>query len=431
MFDVTMRKYRSGQRRFHTDWYRRSVPTRIERISFRGSHGAALAGRLDLPAGPPRAFALFAHCFTCSKDVKAASRISAVLTDLGYGLLRFDFTGLGGSEGEFANTNFSSNVDDLVAAARWLRSNHTGPQLLVGHSLGGAAVIVAAADIPEVAAVATIGAPSDAGHIAGLFDGSLDEISDQGEACVELAGRRFTIRQQLIDDLRAGRVREAAAAFNGALMIMHSPIDNTVGVDHAAAIYAAARHPKSYVSLDGADHLLTRQADAEFAASMIGTWAARYLADQSGAVAAPAASAQVVVAETTQGRFLNHVVTGRHRFLADEPESIGGFDAGPGPYDLLAAALGACTSMTLRMYAERKGMPLDRVTVEISHDQVHVDDAEAAESPNPAKIDRFIRVLHLEGDLDDAQRASLLKIADRCPVHRTLEQSSRIITELV
>ena len=407
------------------------MPTRIERITFRGSQGAELAGRLDLPAGPPRAFALFAHCFTCSKDVKAASRIAAVLTDLGYGLLRFDFTGLGGSDGEFANTNFSSNVDDLVAAARWLRTNHTGPQLLVGHSLGGAAVIVAAAEIPEVAAVATIGAPSDAGHVAGLFDGSLDEISDQGEACVELAGRRFTIRQQLVDDLRAGRVRESAAAFNGALMIMHSPIDNTVGVDHAAAIYAAARHPKSYVSLDGADHLLTRPADAEFAASMIGTWAARYLADQSGIVAAPAASAQVVVAETTQGRFLNHVVSGRHRFLADEPESIGGFDAGPGPYDLLGAALGACTSMTLRMYAERKGLPLDRVIVEISHDKVHVDDAEAAESPNPAKIDRFSRVLHLEGDLDDAQRASLLKIADRCPVHRTLEQSSRIVTDLV
>lgn len=408
------------------------MPTRIERIKFPGSLGATLSARLDLPAGPPRAFALFAHCFTCSKDIKAASRIAAVLTDLGYGLLRFDFTGLGASDGEFANTNFSSNVDDLVAAAAWLREHHTGPQLLVGHSLGGAAVIVAAGRIPEVAAVATIGAPSDAGHVAHLFDGSLDEIAADGEACVELEGRRFTIRQQLLDDLRHERVPAAAAAFNGALLVLHSPIDNTVGVDHAGAIYAAARHPKSFVSLDGADHLLTDSRDAGYAASIIGTWAAHYLADQSGATDAPVATAQVVVAETTQGPFLNHVVTGRHRFLADEPESIGGFDAGPGPYDLLAAALGACTSMTLRMYADRKGMPLDHVSVEVSHDNVHVTDASGAEgsAATSGRIDRFTRVLHVAGDLDGDERASLLRIADRCPVHRTLEQSSQIVTEL-
>lgn len=407
------------------------MPARIERITFPGSQNASLSARLDLPAGPPRAFALFAHCFTCSKDIKAASRIAARLTDLGYGLLRFDFTGLGASEGEFANTNFSSNVDDLVAAAAWLRGHHTGPQLLVGHSLGGAAVLGAAGRIPEVAAVATIGAPSDAGHVAHLFDGALDEIADEGEACVELHGRRFTIRQQFLDDLRADRVTAAAAAFNGALLVMHSPVDNTVGVEHAGAIYEAARHPKSFVSLDVADHLLSSPDDAEYAASMIGTWAQRYLADQSGEVEAPAASAQVVVAETTQGAFLNHVVTGRHRFLADEPVSIGGFDAGPGPYDLLGAALGACTSMTLRMYADRKSLPLDRVSVEVSHDKVHVDDAAGAgASGSGARIDRFTRVLVLDGDLDDEQRASLLRIADRCPVHRTLEQSSVIVTEL-
>jgi putative redox protein len=391
-----------------------------------------LAARLDLPAGPPRAFALFAHCFTCSKDIKAASRIAAGLTDLGYGLLRFDFTGLGASEGEFANTNFSSNVDDLVAAAGWLRDEYAGPQLLVGHSLGGAAVIVAAAQIPEVAAVATIGAPSDAGHVAQLFDGALDEIEQHGEACVELQGRRFTIRRQLVDDLLNDRVPDAAATFNGALLVMHSPVDNTVGVEHAAALYGAARHPKSFVSLDDADHLLTETSDAEYAASMIGTWAQRYLADQSGATDAPAATAQVVVAETTQGVFLNHVVTGRHRFLADEPVSVGGFDAGPSPYDLLGAALGACTSMTLRMYADRKQLPLDRVSVEVSHDKIHVSDASGAEaaSPTGGRIDQFTRVIVAEGELDDAQRASLLRIADLCPVHRTLEQSSQIVTEL-
>ena len=414
------------------------MPTRIERVSFPGSKGDLLSARLDLPAGPPKAFALFAHCFTCSKDLKAASRIAAVLTDLGFGLLRFDFTGLGASEGEFANTNFSSNVEDLIAAAAWMREHHRAPQLLVGHSLGGAAVICASTALPEVRAVATLGAPSDAGHVAKLFEGALDEIAEHGEIELELHGRRFTIRQQFVDDLRAGAVTEAAAALRGSLLVLHSPIDNTVGVDHAANIYQAAKHPKSFVSLDDADHLLTKVADAEYAASVIGAWAGRYLVDESGAASAPRPSAQVVVAETTQGPFLNHVVTGRHRFLADEPESIGGFDAGPGPYDFLATALGACTSMTLRMYAERKQLPLDKVTVEVSHDRVHVDDATtdtadggaAAVAPKGGKIDQFTRVLHLAGDLDEQQRASLLKIADRCPVHRTLEHSSRIVTEL-
>ncbi len=408
------------------------MPSRIERVTFAGGQGDELSARLDLPAGPPRAYALFAHCFTCSKDLKAASRIAAVLTDHGFALLRFDFTGLGASGGEFANTNFSSNVEDLVAAASWLRTHHAAPQLLVGHSLGGAAVLVAADRIPEVTAVATIGAPSDAGHTAELFDGALDEIAEHGEACVELQGRSFTIRQQLIDDLRSGGVTTAVAAFAGALLVMHSPSDNTVSVDHAAAIYGAARHPKSFVSLDGADHLLGRPADSEYAATMIGTWADRYLTDLSGAAAVPQASAPVVVAETTQGPFLNHVVVGRHRFLADEPESIGGFDAGPGPYDFLGAALGACTSMTIRMYADRKQLPLDRVTVEVSHDKVHVDDAADADTAETSKsrIDQFTRVLRLEGDLDDEQLASMLRIADRCPVHRTLEQSSQIVTRL-
>ena len=362
----------------------------------------------------------------------------AVLTDLGFGLLRFDFTGLGASEGEFANTNFSSNVDDLVAAAGWLRQHHQAPQLLVGHSLGGAAVICAAGQLPEVRAIATLGAPSDAGHVAKLFEGALDEIAEQGAVDVELHGRCFTIRQQFVDDLRAGAVTQAAADFKGALLIMHAPVDNVVGIEHAAHIFQAARHPKSFVGLDHADHLLSSVADAEYAASIIGAWAARYLVDESGATAAPKPSAQVVVAETTQGLFLNHVVTGRHRFLADEPESIGGFDAGPGPYDFLATALGACTSMTLRMYADRKQFPLDKVTVEVSHDKVHATDvatntkdglADGA-MPKNGKIDQFTRVLHLAGALNDEQRASLLKIADRCPVHRTLEQASVIVTEL-
>lgn len=409
------------------------MASRIERVTFPGSGGDALAARLDLPAGPPRAFALFAHCFTCSSELRAASQLAAVLTDLGYGLLRFDFTGLGASEGEFANTNFSSNVDDLVAAADWLRAEHRAPQLLVGHSLGGAAVIEAALRIAEVRAVATIAAPSDAGHVADLLGGALVDVERDGDAEVELAGRRFTITRQFVDDLANGSIVDAARQMRAALLVLHSPVDNVVGVEHAANIYRAARHPKSFVGLDGADHLLTRTDDAEFAASIIGAWASRYLVDESGASAAPRASAQVVVAETNQGAFLNHVVAGRHRFLADEPESVGGYDAGPGPYDLLAAALGACTSMTIRMYADRKSIPLARVTVEVSHDKVYADDravgAGDAASPTGAKVDRFTRVLRLEGDLTDAHRESLLRIADRCPVHRTLEQTSRIVTQ--
>ncbi len=380
--------------------------------------------------------ALFAHCFTCGKDIRAASEIASRLTDRGFAVLRFDFTGLGSSEGEFANTNFTSNVDDLVAAAKWLRERFVAPQVLIGHSLGGAAVLVAASRIPEVDAVVTIGAPSDAAHLTELFAESIDEICEVGEATVTLAGRTFAIRDQFVQDLESSSISADIAAFRGALLVMHSPTDETVSIDQAAGIYAAAGHPKSFVALDGADHLLGRKADAQYAAEIIAAWAGRYLEDLSGSEPAPEPTAQVVVAETTQGLFLNHVVMGSHRLLADEPESIGGFDAGPSPYDLLGAALGACTSMTLRMYADRKRLPLDRVTVEISHDRIHADDAsadahDAATSERQgAQIDRFTRRLRLDGDLDDAMRSSLKKIADRCPVHRTLEASSRIETEL-
>ncbi len=412
------------------------MTARIERVTFPGSGGTDLAARLDMPAGPARAFALFAHCFTCGKDIAAASRIASALTDVGFGVLRFDFTGLGMSDGEFENTNFTSNTDDLVAAAAWLRSEHRAPQLLVGHSLGGSAVLAVAADIAEVRAVATIGAPASPDHVTDIFRSSLDEIAATGVAQVQLAGRPFTIRQQLIDDLRAHTITERVATMKRSLLVMHSPIDNTVSIDHASQIFQAARHPKSFVSLDGADHLLTNRDDARFAANMIGAFADRYIVDESGALEAPRASAPVVVAETTQGPFLNHVVVGRHRLLADEPESVGGFDAGPSPYDLLGAALGACTSMTLRMYADRKGVPLDRVTVAVTHGKVHAADcAECSDNEllagRSGMIDRFQRVVTVDGDdLTDQQRTKLLEIADKCPVHRTLESASSIVTTL-
>jgi len=412
------------------------MAARIERVTFPGSQGVDLAARLDLPAGPPRAYALFAHCFTCSKDIAAASRIASALTDDGFGVLRFDFTGLGMSGGEFENTDFTSNTEDLIAAADWLRATHRAPQVLVGHSLGGAAVLAVAADIPEARAVATIGAPASPDHVTGVFSQSLDEIATVGAADVELAGRRFRIRQQFVDDLRSHVVTDRVATMKRALLVLHSPIDNTVSIDHASEIFGAARHPKSFVSLDGADHLLTDRRDAAFAAAMIGAFADRYIVDESGALEVPRATAPVVVAETSQGPFLNHVVVGRHRMLADEPESVGGYDAGPSPYDLLGAALGACTSMTLRMYADRKGVPLDRVTVEVTHGKVHANDcAECTDNElltgRSGMIDRFDRVVTVVGDgLSDEHRAKLLEIADKCPVHRTLESASAIVTRL-
>ena len=409
------------------------MPARAERITFTGSLGAELAGRLDLPAGPPRAYAVFAHCFTCGKDVHAASRIAAGLSDLGFAVLRFDFTGLGMSDGDFANTHFSSNVADLVAACDWLREHHRAPQLLVGHSLGGAAAIVAGAEVPEVRAVATIGAPSSTRHVTGLFGDDVERIVRDGEAEVRLAGRSFTIRRELLEDLARDEVLARAGRLDAALLLLHSPVDEVVGVDHAAALYQAARHPKSFVALDGADHLLGEPRDAEFAAAMISAWAARYVRDDSGAAEPPSPSAPVVVAETTQGTYLNHVVVGHHRFLADEPLSIGGYDAGPSPYDLLGAALGACTSMTLRMWAERKQLVLGRITVEVTHDRVHATDAaadSAADAAGSARIDRFRRVVRVDGEVDPATRERLLEIADKCPVHRTLSRSSRIETEL-
>ncbi len=412
------------------------MTARIRRITFPGSTGEELAARLDLPAGPARAYALFAHCFTCSKDLQAASRIATALTDSGFGVLRFDFTGLGKSGGEFANTNFSSNTEDVLAAADWLRVEHEAPQIVIGHSLGGAAVLAIAGSIPEVKAVATIGAPSDPEHVTGVFKSSLEEIEATGEAKVELAGREFTIRRQFVEDLRNHVVTDRVGELHKALLVLHSPIDNTVGVENAADIFNAARHPRSFVSLDGADHLLTSPVDAAFAASMIAAFAARYIDDQSGERPAPRPTAPVVVAETTQGPFLNHVVVGAHRMLADEPESIGGFDAGPSPYDFLGAALGACTSMTLRMYAERKQLPLDHVKVEVSHEKVHADDClECADNEllagRTGMIDQFSRVISVEGDeLTDEHRAKLLMIADKCPVHRTLEAASSITTRL-
>ena len=407
------------------------MATPAHRITFLGSSGVDLAGRLDLPAAPPRAFALFAHCFTCSKDGFAAGRLAAELNAHGVAVLRFDFTGLGSSDGDFANTDFSSNLDDLRAAANWLREHHRAPQLLVGHSLGGAAALAVARDIPEVRAVATIAAPADPVHLTKLFGAQLPAIERDGRAVVKIGGRSFTVSRALIDDLHRHSIESTLATLRAALLVMHSPVDNVIDIDHASRLYQWARHPKSFISLDQADHLLTRHDDAVFAARVLATWAERYVVDEDPRAPVPARSAPVVVAETGQGMFLNHVVAGDHHFLADEPLSVGGFDAGPSPYDLLASALGACTSMTLRLYAQRKRLPLDRVLVEVTQAKVHAEDSDTCVRGDGSLIDHFQRRIRLDGDLTVEQRDSLLRIADRCPVHRTLESSSRITTTII
>ena len=403
-----------------------------ERVDFIGHDGKSrLAARMDRPARGGQASVLFAHCFACSKDIHAASRIAAALAERGFAVLRFDFTGLGASEGEFANTNFSSNVQDLIAAAGFMvESEGHGPDVLVGHSLGGSAVLAAAHHIPSARAVATIGAPADPGHVAHLLKDSADAIAADGEAEVEIGGRGFTIQKQFLEVIAEQKVQENLAGLKKALLVFHAPRDVTVGIDNAAAIFGAAKHPKSFVSLDDADHLLSRRQDSVYVADVLSAWAGRYIddagsaADTNGAIIA---DADVVVSETGAGRFAQTIVAGGHHLSADEPKTLGGNDTGPGPYDLLLSGLGACTAMTLRMYADRKGWPLEKVSVALSHDKVHAEDCEHCEE-NGGRIDRIDRQIRLSGDLDQDQRARLLEIADKCPVHKTLSGSVDIVT---
>ena len=404
------------------------MPT--QKLEFTGHGGDTLAARFDRPDGPAKAVALFAHCFTCSKDIPAARRIAARLAGLGIAVLRFDFTGLGHSQGEFANTHFTSNIADLVAAARHLEGMGQPPALLIGHSLGGAAVLAAAADIPSARAVVTIGAPADPGHVIHNFGCKIDEIIEAGSAQVSLAGRPFTIRREFIEDISAARLTPAIARLKRALLVLHAPGDQTVGIENAGEIFGAAKHPKSFVTLDNADHLLSRAEDAEYAADVIAAWSRRYLGLKDAPPRTGSPEGVVRVSEADPAGFLQDIDAGpKHHLLADEPASYGSADAGPSPYQFLSAGLGACTSMTIRMFARRKGWPLEHVSVDISHDKIHAQDCDDCPDKN-ARIDVFHRLIRLDGPLNADQRTKLLAIADRCPVHRTMEGVIKVETTL-
>jgi uncharacterized OsmC-like protein/fermentation-respiration switch protein FrsA (DUF1100 family) len=404
-----------------------TVPT--ERFQFEGEGGIHLAATLDTPEAQIRAYALFAHCFTCGKDVLAAKRIAVALAAKGIAVLRFDFTGLGSSEGDFANSTFASNVADLVRAANHLRETKQAPALLIGHSLGGAAILAAAESIPEARAVVTIAAPSDPAHVTGLFADRIEDIRKLGKAEVSLAGRPFTVSREFLDDIAEHSLIDRVARLHRALLIMHAPTDDTVGIDNATRIFVAAKHPKSFVSLADADHLLSNRRDSGYAADVIAAWASRYIepAVAEAAVDLGQSPRRVVVRETRDSKFQQSISVGPHRLVADEPVAAGGEDTGPGPYDFLLAGLGACTSMTMRLYADRKSLPLERTTVTLRHSKIHAQDCAECETKE-GMLDQIERVIAMEGELDAEQRKKLMEIADKCPVHRTLTSEIRIVT---
>ena len=401
-----------------------------ERYEFEGHAGSKLSARLDRPDIPERTTALFAHCFTCSKDIPAARRIAEALSGLGIAVLRFDFTGLGHSDGEFANTNFTSNVQDLILAADHLENIGLSPSILIGHSLGGAAVLRAASQIASVKAVVTIGAPADPSHVAHHFEKNLDKIRSEGEAEVNLGGRHFTIKKQFVEDITQENLEPAIAQMRKALLVMHAPLDNTVGIENAAQIFGAAKHPKSFVTLDNANHLITRKEDASYAASVIAAWVEKYLPPRKSRDVGKVPDGTVRVSEDDANGFRQFVsIDGKFQMLADEPISFGGTNTGPNPYQFLSVGLGACTSMTIRMYSRRKKWPVEHVEVDVYHAKSHAKDCESCEEKG-TKIDIFDRIIRLRGPLTDEQKNRLLEIADKCPVHKTLEAQSKINTSL-
>ena len=405
------------------------------KINFSNQQGEQLAGLLESPDVPTQAYAIFAHCFTCSKDVAAASRITRALAAKNISVLRFDFTGLGNSDGDFANTNFSSNVNDLIQAAAYLEQTYSAPLMLIGHSLGGAAVLSAAQSIDSVKAVVTIGAPATGQHVEHLFSESKDTIVNEGEAVVALAGREFTIKKQFLDDINSHNDTAHIQKLDKALLILHSPVDEIVSIDEAAKIYGAAKHPKSFISLDKADHLLTKREDSEYVASIIAAWASHFLDldqpefEKSSGTAPQVDAGEVKVYEQNKN-FTRLIYTENHQLIADEPTSVGGLNLGPNPYEYLLASLGACTSMTVRMYANKKKLNLDNIEINLKHHKIHAEDCNDCESET-GLVDTIEKVIKLDGVLTNDERQRLLEIADKCPVHKTLNNEIKITTESI
>ncbi|MEM7015809.1 MAG: bifunctional alpha/beta hydrolase/OsmC family protein [Pseudomonadota bacterium] len=399
-----------------------------QKVTFKNNAGQQLAGLLELPGSTPRAFALFAHCFTCGKDINSASRISRALAAQGIAVMRFDFTGLGSSDGDFANTNFSSNVEDLLSAAQYLTNEWQAPSIMIGHSLGGAAVLTAADKLPDVKAVVTIGAPATPAHVVHNFQAHLEEINTQGFAEVNLAGRPFTIKKQFLDDVQEQPQEKLIANLRRPLLVFHSPTDAIVDVDEARKIYTWAKHPKSFISLDKADHLLSKATDAQYVAETIAAWSKRYLVVDDE-TRPPVTQGQVLVAEKNQ-QFTRSIYTDHHSWMADEPLSVGGQNLGPDPYEMLLASLGACTSMTMRMYANRKKWPVQDIYVTLSHEREYIKDCEDCENGEKRMLSTLNRTIRIEApDLTEDQKQRLLEIADKCPVHKTLENEIHITTE--
>lgn len=399
-----------------------------ERLKFKNQEGIELSARIDFPVDKqPIAFAVFAHCFTCNKNLNAVKNISRALTAKGFGVLLFDFTGLGASDGEFENTSFTSNINDLVAASDFLTENYEAPEIIIGHSLGGAAALFTAGKLDNIKAVVTIAAPFDPYHVTHLIAGGIEEIKAKGKAEVNIGGRPFTISKQFIDDIESKDPEAVAKELRKPLLIMHSPTDSTVGIGNAAKMYSAAHHPKSFITLDDADHLLSKKEDSLYAGSMIAAWVSKYIeVPEKNELKGPSN----IISKTGNENFTTELKAGKHHLLADEPESVGGLDLGPTPYDLVSAGLAACTSMTLQMYAKRKQWDLQEAKVHIEHNKDHAQDCETCEQSN-SKIDHFYRMIELIGDLDDTQRAKLMVIADKCPVHKTLHSEVRVVTELM
>ncbi|NMM48221.1 bifunctional alpha/beta hydrolase/OsmC family protein [Marinigracilibium pacificum] len=399
-------------------------------VTFENADGNVLAARFTRPVGSATYHtAIFAHCFTCNKNFKAVKQIAEAMTHSGFGVLQIDFTGLGSSKGNFEDTDFSTNIQDLVAGADYLRENFEAPSVLIGHSLGGAAVIYAADKIPEVKAVATIGSPSDPEHVSHLFENNIDEIMKQGYAKVNIGGRPFNIRKEFIQDLQDKRLDSILKKQkNKAFLFLHSPQDEIVGIDHARKLYEAAHHPKSFMSLDGADHLLTNNEDSQYVGNVIGTWVKRYLPPKEKVIKGDEKHIQIRL--NAEDGYTTEIIDKKHRWLADEPEDVGGDDLGPTPYGLLSSALGACTAMTIKMYADRKDWSLEEINVEIEHDKTHAEDCDNNKEKG-AKIDLFKRKIKITGNLDQDQIGRLGEIADKCPVHKTLSTKSKIETEII